>query len=98
MDSSIDITWIHECFNLNNAGRASLEKMMKSSDVFIHEFSAQLANLIPHDFIAKKQAEYLNTRKQQLQQGEYIVISDFSENYSFVVQVRIANMPLLFVN
>lgn len=63
--------------------------MEKSSDVFITEFSKQLASLIPHDFIAKKQSEYLNMRKQQLQRGEFIVISDFAENYSFVVQVLI---------
>lgn len=68
-------------------GRCSLEKMEKSSDVFISEFSTQVATLIPHDFIAKKQAEYLNARKEDLRRGEFIVISDFAENYSFIIQV-----------
>lgn len=63
--------------------------MEKSADAFITEISKQLVPLIPHDFIAKKQSEFLNIRKQQLQRGEYIVISDFAENYSFVVQVLI---------
>lgn len=66
-----------------------METMKKSADVFIAEFSSQIADLIPHDFISKKQAEYLNKRKDTLEQGEYIVISDFAENFSFVVQVRI---------
>lgn len=61
--------------------------MMKTSDVFISEFSRQLASLIPHDFIAKKQSANLKMRKERLLRGEYIVISDFAENYSFVVQV-----------
>lgn len=62
--------------------------MEKSSDVFISEFSKQVASLIPHDFIAKKQADYLNARKNDLKRGEYIVISDFAENYSFIIQVK----------
>lgn len=66
-----------------------METMKKSADVFITEFSAQIAELSPHDFISKKQAKYLDDRKGALRQGEYIVISDFAENFSFVVQVGI---------
>lgn len=65
-----------------------METMRKSADVFITEFSSQIADLIPHDFISKKQAAYLNKRKESLKRGEYVVISDFAENFSFVVQVR----------
>jgi hypothetical protein len=64
--------------------------MKKSVDVFITEFSHQIADLIPYDFISKKQAEYLIKRKNELAPGEYVVISDFAENFSFVVQVTIA--------
>lgn len=65
-----------------------METMRKSADVFITEFSSQIADLIPHDFISKKQATYLTKRKETLGQDEFIVISDFAENFSFVVQVR----------
>lgn len=65
-----------------------METMNKPADVFITEFPSQIAELIPHDFIAKKQAAYLTKCKDELGQGEFIVISDFAENYSFVVQVR----------
>lgn len=64
-----------------------METMQKSADVFINEFASQIASLIPHDFISKKQAAYLNKRKDELAQGEFVVISDFSENFSFVAQV-----------
>lgn len=66
-----------------------METMKKSADVFINEFSSQIAELIPHDYISKKQAAYLTKRKETLGPGEFIVISDFAENYSFVVQVSI---------
>lgn len=83
-----------------------MEKIEKISDEFITQFSAQIAALIPHDFIAKQQSMYLNSRKDQLQKGEYVIISDFSENYSFVIQVNIlksetmsaVNLRTLFYN
>lgn len=68
-------------------GRTSLEKIIKPTHEFVIDFCAQVRSLIPHDFIAKKQSDYLTTRKDQLQRGEYVVISDFSENYTFVIQV-----------
>lgn len=42
--------------------------------------------MIPHSFIAKQQAKYLAQKKEELGEGEFVVISDFSENYSFVIQ------------
>ncbi|KAL5484241.1 hypothetical protein EMCRGX_G020703 [Ephydatia muelleri] len=39
-----------------------------------------------HDFIAKNQATFLAEKKESLSSGEFLVIADFSENYSFVVQ------------
>jgi len=46
----------------------------------------KLETLKPHNFIAKQQASYLNSVKENLLPGEFLVIGDFSENYSFVVQ------------
>ena len=39
-----------------------------------------------HDFIAKQQSLYLTQRKESLLDNEYIVMTDFAENYSFVLQ------------
>lgn len=58
-----------------------------TADDFITEFSQQLRLLIPHDFIAKMQSNYLKKCKEELKHGEYLIICDFSENYTFVIQV-----------
>lgn len=68
-------------------GRMCLEKIVKSSTDFVSEFSEQILQLIPHDFVAKQQGEYLRKCKTELQRGEFVVVSDFSENYTFVIQV-----------
>lgn len=59
---------------------------MKSKEDFIDDFVRQVEDLIPHSFIAKKQSEYLRNKKDDLKEGEFIVICDFSENYAFVIQ------------
>lgn len=66
-----------------------IETIIKDSEDFINEFCEQVEKLIPHKFIAKKQGEFLQHAKQNLIEGEYVIISDFSENYSFVVQNEI---------
>ena len=42
--------------------------------------------LLPHDFIAKQQAGYLQYLRSNLEPGMVLVVADFAENYSFVVQ------------
>ncbi len=42
--------------------------------------------LIPHSFVATQQASFYNERKSSLKPGELLVIADFSDNYSFVLQ------------
>lgn len=64
-----------------------MEKIVTSTEDFISTFSEQIRALIPHDFIAKNQSEYLKKCKENLQRGDYVVVSDFSENYTFVIQV-----------
>lgn len=56
---------------------------------FIDDFCRQLLQLNRHDFIAKKQAEYSNSLKNQLKDDEIIALLDFSENHSFDVQFQI---------
>lgn len=42
--------------------------------------------LTPHSYIAKCQAKYLKSRKEDLPEDSLIVLGDFAENYTFVVQ------------
>ena len=62
--------------------RATLETIVLPVDEFIEMFVAMLKKLMVHDFIAKMQASFLQQRKDTLKDGEFIVVADFSENYS----------------
>lgn len=66
--------------------RTSLETLTKCADEFAAEFCDQAKTLLRHSFIAKKQSEYMKYLKNSLKIGEALVMCDFAENYSFVVQ------------
>lgn len=51
---------------------------------FLDKLCEQLQNIVPHSFIAEQQAAYLKHRKSII--ATNVVICDFSENYSFVIQ------------
>ena len=51
----------------------------------IDSLCTKLKVLGPHDFIAK-QSQFLRSLKEQLEEGHVILLSDFSENYAFVIQ------------
>lgn len=74
------------CIFIFFPGRCTLDDVTKDADELIEYFCNNLFDLNPHDFIAKKQSEYLKSLKNNLKDGEVIVISDFSENYTFVIQ------------
>jgi len=57
-----------------------------TADIFIDELSQQMENLTVHHFIAKSQASYLAACKSKLTPDTAIVLLDFAENYSFIVQ------------
>jgi len=44
---------------------------------------------LPHSYIAKKQSKYFKDLKDNLPPGVFIIICDFAQNYSFVVQDEI---------
>ena len=45
-----------------------------------------MEKLTAHSFIAKYQSNYLRECKENLEENEVIILRDFAENYSFVVQ------------
>lgn len=69
--------------------RCSIETVQMDAQHFIDTFSEKVYQLIPHHFIADYQASYLKHLKLKLKNEECIVICDFSENYSFVIQNEI---------
>lgn len=70
----------------SSKAKCSLETIEKDITDFVDYFVEKLFKLKPHDFIAKQQSNFLRQTKENLQQNEFVVISDFAENYSFVVQ------------
>ena len=66
--------------------RCTLETFSESADNFVESFCEKLEKLLPHSFIAKQQSQFQSELKSDLQVGEFLVIGDFSENYSFVLQ------------
>lgn len=66
--------------------RTNLETIQSPVEDFLEKLSAKLSYLLPHTFIAQQQCVFLSERKKNLKPEECIVICDFSENYSFVIQ------------
>lgn len=66
--------------------RCNLETVIKPVDEFVPFFVDKIEKLITHDYICKEQSAFLRNKKDSLGDGEIIVICDFSENYSFIIQ------------
>lgn len=65
----------------------SLDSIEKSTDDLVTLFELQLRQLIQHDFISQHQSKYFTKRKENLAPNEMLIISDFSENYTFIVKM-----------
>lgn len=58
-----------------------------SFEEYVNHLVKSLEKLLPHSFITKSQSNYLKeSLKAKLQPNEAIVLLDFSENYSYVIQ------------
>ena len=66
--------------------RETLESLQLPVEDFIDELISKVSVLSKHHFIAKNQNNYLRLLKNELNSNELIILMDFSENYSFVVQ------------
>ena len=66
--------------------RSNLITTIEQVDEFLEYFMEMLNKLKQHDFIAKVQTNYVQDLKTNLKHGEVLVIADFSENYTCIVQ------------
>ena len=66
--------------------RCDLITIQTDLDEYCDILCAKLKILGPHDFIAKQQSQFLWSLKEQLEEGHVIMLSDFGENYGFVIQ------------
>jgi hypothetical protein len=66
--------------------RCELVTTVKSTEEFVESLLEKLLLLIHDPFIATQQAMFLKELKCNLQSSEFVVLCDFAENYSFVLQ------------
>ena len=78
-----------DCITLNQwtqTDRSNMESLSMTVAEYIDNLSNKIRTLTKHHFIAKRQGKYLKDLKEKMDESEGILIGDFSENYSFVVQ------------
>lgn len=66
--------------------RCNLETLVQQVDEFVLYFCEKLEKLVTHNFIKIQQSTFLRHTKSSLNFGEAVIVCDFSENYSFVLQ------------
>ena len=73
---------------LNTLQWASTDRsnLGEHEDDFLDKLTSMFFELTEHHFIAKKQSEFLRVKKVCLKFDEAVLILDFAENYSFVIQ------------
>jgi hypothetical protein len=75
-----------QCLQWVAVDKSSLLTICETSPEFLEALVDSIYNLTPHHFTAKAQATFLKELKVVLQPGELIILMDFAENYSFLVQ------------
>ena len=66
--------------------RCTLEDVVEPVEQFIESFSSAIIQLLRHHFVAKSQGKAFKEKKEMLSQNEGVLVGDFAENYSFLVQ------------
>lgn len=66
--------------------RATLESITKPVSEFTEDFCTNLQILKRHDYITKQQSTFCREKKDALNDGEIMILGDFAENYSFILQ------------
>ena len=79
-ENSIDTV---EARQWTQTDHANIETKVMPIDDFIDAFTAMLKKLTIHDITAKMQGRFVQETKENLKEGEYLAIADFSENDSF---------------
>jgi hypothetical protein len=69
-----------------NEGRCHLEVLEYDKKDFIELFTQNLYALQPHRFLVQMQHAKFETMKSSLAAGEVMVLLDYAENYTFVLQ------------
>lgn len=74
-----------------NTDHCSVETITQDWTTFLATFKKNSQKLIQHHFISKNQSGFLKNLKMNLKSGEFLVIGDFAQNYSPIIQDAIQN-------
>ncbi|KAF4527624.1 hypothetical protein B566_EDAN015427 [Ephemera danica] len=66
--------------------RCEIRTIISPPHEFVTDLCSKLDKLVAHSFITSQQNAFFRAKKENLKEGEALVISDFSENFSFIVQ------------
>ena len=66
--------------------RCQLLEVVKDWDEFIYDLSVSVVKLTNHHYVAVHQSRAFKQCKENAAEGEAVVVGDFSENYTFVLQ------------
>ena len=66
--------------------RTTLVNHYSTVEEFIAKLVDDVYEVCPHNFLAKAQANHLKIAKENLSESELIILLDYAEKYSFVVQ------------
>lgn len=82
--NSIDTVTYKQWMQIDN--KTTLEAITKQTEDFLNCLFDSLPKLLKHSFIASQQSAYLRYMKENLVENQCIVLCDFAENYSFILQ------------
>lgn len=63
-----------------------LECITMETEEFTDYFIESIPAMLKHSYIAKHQGAFFQHKRDNLKKGEVLVLGDFAENYSFVIQ------------
>lgn len=66
--------------------RSTLIEVVESSEEFVFTLCQKIVKLKRHHFVAQVQSQFLKDLKTNINNEQVIVLGDFSENYTFIVQ------------
>jgi len=85
-----------EYYQWTHTDSTDLKKVVVSSSIFKENFEKALTKYITHDFVFRKQSEFLRHLKQENLKAEnaLMIQVDFAQNFSFVIQKAIQVMKM----
>ena len=78
--------WDNSIQPIFSTDRSQLVEEESKFDDFIENFVGKFGKLTEHYYVTKKQAEFFKQLRKNLEFGECVIVLDFAENYSFLVQ------------